>query len=414
MDGKDGPLFPRFAVAAIKESLEDTPVVMVIGPRQSGKTTLVRNLALGRQRYITLDDETQLRAAMTDPVGYVRELDRAVIDEVQHVPELLRAIKKTVDEDRRPGRFLLTGSADVLTLPKVSESLAGRMSIVRLLPLSQAEINRAARPRFLDLAFQGEPPREGVPLVGSELVDAVLAGGYPEMVNRGSHRRRAAWARDYVEAIIQRDVRTIADVERSDRMPVLLRALAAHSAQLTNLNAMAGAASVDHKTAAKYVGILEQLYLVHRLPAWSNNRLKRLVKAPKVHFLDSGLLAMQLGITPESIASDRTRLGPLLETFIFGEVLKQVHWEGQDISLHHYRDKDHCEVDIVAENAAGELLGIEVKAAASVKGADFKGLRRLAEATKHRFRLGVVLYDGDAVVPFGDKLFAVPASYLWT
>lgn len=413
MDDQKPRLFPRYAAELVRESLEDTPVVMVVGPRQCGKTTLVRNMVGGDYRYITLDDDTQLRAVTADPVGYVRDLDRAVIDEVQHVPDLLRAIKKSVDDDRRPGRFLLTGSANILTLPKVSESLAGRMSIVRLLPLSQAEIHRSDQPHLIGRAFRGEPPVEGAPLIGADLIDAVLTGGYPEMLQRASPRRRQAWARDYIEAIIQRDVRTIAEVERIDRMPALLRALAVHSAQLSNLNSIASAAAIDHKTAAKYLGVFEQLYLLHRLPAWTSNRLKRLVKSPKVHFLDSGLLAVMTAVTHETITEDRAKLGPLLETFVFGEVLKQVGWGEQGISLYHYRDKDKYEVDIVAENAGGQVVGIEIKAAATVKSSDFNGLRRLSEATGKSFKLGMVLYDGDAVVPFGRGLVAAPISSLW-
>lgn len=407
-------LLPRHAAELIKESLDDTPAVMVIGPRQCGKTTLVRDILGDDRRYITLDDETQLRAVSADPVGYIRDIDRAAIDEVQHVPSLLRAIKKAIDDDRRPGRFLLTGSANVLTLPKVSESLAGRMSIVHLLPLAQSEIRRTGRPEFLDRIFAGRRPRPDSSLFGHDLVHAVLTGGYPEMLKRTGARRRSSWARDYLEAIIQRDVKTIADIERIDKMPALLRTLAAHAAQLANLNVIAAATSIDHKTASKYLGIFEQLFLLRRLPAWSNNRLKRLVKAPKIHFLDPGLLATLTETTEEKIARDRTLFGPVLECFVFGEILKQVAWSERLVSLGHYRDKDQYEVDIVVESSSGDIVGLEVKAAASVRGGDFNGLRRLAAATGDRFKLGLVLYDGNEVVPFGKDLFAAPVSSLWT
>jgi len=386
---------------------------MVIGPRQCGKTTLVRALVGGDCRYFTLDDEGQLQAAVEDPVGFVRELDRAVIDEVHLAPALLRAIKRSVDDDRRPGRFLLTGSANVLTLPKVSESLAGRMSIIRLLPLSQSEIRGIGRPGFLERAFSGERPKADEPLIGPQLLRAVLAGGYPEMLSRSSEDRRMIWARDYVDAVVQRDVREVFDVDRLDRMPPLLQAIAVHFAQLANMSALGAAVGVDHKTAGKYVGLCEQMFLTHRVPAWSSNRLKRLVKAPKLHFLDSGLLAMMLDATEESIAANRARFGPLLKSFVFSEILKQVSWGRRRVSISHYRDKDQYEVDFVLENTVGDIVGVEVKAAATVRSSDFNGLRRLAEAAGKTFRAGILLYDGEHVLSFGGGLYAAPVSALW-
>lgn len=405
-------LFQRFAADRVIAALHDTPVVMVIGPRQCGKTTLVRHLMAGERAYLTLDDDTVLQGAREDPAGFVRNLDQVTVDEVQRAPDLLRAIKQSVDRDRRSGRFLLTGSANVLTLPTVSESLAGRLEVVTLLPLSRAEM-RGRRPAFLRKAFAGAlvKPFEG--LIDQELVQAVLTGGYPEMLRREAPGRRRAWARDYVQAIVQRDVRDIADVERLDHMSRLLRVLAHHAGQLTNFTQIGGQNNLDDKTTKKYVAILEQLFLVRRVEPWFRNCLTRLVKTPRLHFLDSGLLAAVLGITGERIARDRTLFGPLLETFVFAEVLKQSAWLDEPCSLSHYRDKDQDEVDIVIENETAELVGIEVKAAASVNASDFKGLRKLAEATGNALRLGVVLYDGEQTVPFGDRMFAAPVSCVW-
>jgi predicted AAA+ superfamily ATPase len=405
-------LFQRFAVERVRTALKDTPVVMVVGPRQCGKTTLVRDLVTGDRPYVTLDDDTVLEGARRDPSGFVRGLDRATIDEIQRAPDLLRAIKRSVDRDRRPGRFLLTGSANVLTLPTVSESLAGRMEVISLLPLSRPEI-RGKRPQFLRRAFAGalvKPPDE---VIGDALVDMVLAGGYPEMLRRAAPGRRQTWARNYVHAIMQRDVQDIAEIERLDKMSRLLRVLAHHAGQLTNFTQIGGQHGLDDKTTKKYVAVLEQLFLVRRLEPWFRNRLKRLVKTPRLHFLDSGLLAAILGITAQRIASDRTLLGPLLETWVFAETLKQSEWMEEPCALWHYRDKDQAEVDIVIENDAAELVGIEVKAAATVHGSDFNGLRRLAGVTGKALQLGVVLYDGDQTVPFGDRLFAAPVSCLW-
>jgi predicted AAA+ superfamily ATPase len=412
MDVPPRQLFPRFSADRVTAALRDTPVVMVNGPRQCGKTTLVRDFVSGERTYVTLDDDTVLEGVRADPVGFIRGLDVSTIDEVQRAPDLLRAIKRSVDQDRRSGRFLLTGSANVLTLPTVSESLAGRIEVVTLLPLARAEI-RGKKPGFLRKAFASALVRPPEEMIGHALAEAVLSGGYPEMLQRREPGRRRAWARDYVKAIVQRDVRDIADVERFDQMSRLLQVLAHHSGQLTNFTQIGGQLGLDDKTTKKYVAIFEQLFLVRRLEPWFRNRLKRLVKTPKLHFLDSGLLAAILGITAERIDRDRTLLGPLLEAFVFSEVLKQNTWLDETCTVFHYRDKDQDEVDIVIENEAAGLVGIEVKAAATVTAGDFKGLRKLADAARDNLKLGIVLYDGDSTVPFGDRMFAAPVSCLW-
>ncbi len=383
---------------------------MVTGPRQCGKTTLVRGFT--SHRYITLDDDTVLEAARGDPSGFVRELDQAIVDEVQRAPDLLRAIKKTIDVDRRPGRFLLTGSANVLTLPQVSDSLAGRMQVVNLLPLSRAEIGEK-KPTFLQKAMAGRVAKTSEYLIGDDLVDAVFTGGYPEMIQRRDRQRRRAWARGYVNAIVQRDVRDIAELEKMDQMPRLLKVLAHHSGQLTNFTQIGGQIGLDDKTTRKYIAVLEQLFLVRRLEPWFRNRLKRLVKTPKLHFLDSGLLAAIVGTTEERIGKDRSVFGPLLETFAFAEVMKQMDWLVETCRLYHYRDKDQDEVDIIVEGEGGDVVGIEVKATATVTAGDFKGLRKLSAASGKDFKLGVVLYDAEQTVPFGERMFAVPISCLW-
>ena len=412
MDDADHVLFPRFAAELVTTALKDTPVVMVTGPRQCGKTTLVRDLVASNREFITLDDDTVLAAARSDPTGLVRGLNQTTIDEVQRVPDLLRAIKRSVDDDRRAGRFLLTGSANILTLPQVSESLAGRMEIVNLLPLSRAEI-RGGKSTFLKSAFEGRLSKAAEMMIGEDLVETVLIGGYPEMLRRRDPKRRQAWARDYVKAIVQRDVREVAEVEKLEHMPRLLQVLAHHSGRLTNFTEMGGQIGFDDKTTRRYVSILEQLFLVRRVEPWFRNQLKRLVKTPKLHFLDSGLLATLLGATTERVARDRSIFGTMLETFVFSEVLKQASWLGETCAVYHYRDKDQDEVDLVIEAGDGALIGIEVKASATVNAGDFKGLRKLADACGRDFRLGLVLYDGAKAVPFGDRLIAAPIPCLW-
>ncbi len=405
-------LLPRFAARRIQAAMADTPAVLVNGPRQCGKTTLVQSLAGPSRPYFTLDDATTLAAATSDPVAFLRGLDGAVIDEVQRAPALLRTLKLLIDQDRRPGRFVLTGSADLLALPTVAESLAGRMEVVTLLPMSWPERLRAASV-FLARAFDGELAAHAQPLGGSDLVDRVLEGGYPEMIQRSDPQRRRAWARAYVNGIVQRDVRDLGEVSRLDAMPRLLRVLAAHAAQLTNFSSLGAPIALDDKTTRRYTGFLEQCFLVRRLEPWFRNDLKRLVKTPKTHFLDAGLLAALRGVGASAIARDRTAFGPLLETWVFAELLKLVHEADDDLRLAFHRTRDGEEVDFVIEHPNGGLIAIEVKAAASASTADFKGLRHLQQACGDALRLGVLMYDGDTAVPFGPRLWAAPFGHLF-
>jgi predicted AAA+ superfamily ATPase len=406
-------MYPRFATAKVELALADTRVVLLAGPRQAGKTTLAQSLAGGAHAYQTLDNATTLAAAQADPTGFVRHLDRAVIDEIQRAPGLLLAIKESVDVDPRPGRFLLTGSANLMTLPRVADSLAGRMETVRLLPLAQSEIAGGAPPAFLESVFRGEPPKAGPMLIGPALVEAVIAGGYPEALARTSWGRRQDWCLDYADAIVRRDVRDIANVDQLDRMPRLLRVLAEHSGQLINHTGVGAAIGLNHVTTQRYAALFEQLFLTRTLPPWHSNALKRLTKTPKLHFLDSGLLSALRGVTPDRIARDRGAFGPILESFVFSELLKLAGWNAERLTFSHYRDKDQCEVDVVMEDQAGRIVGVEVKAGATVTSSDFRGLRRLADAAGDQFALGLVLYDHDRAVPFGERLWAAPLSGLW-
>ena len=406
-------MHPRFVERRVREALTDTRVVLLCGPRQSGKTTLVRRIAGDATPFHTLDDATTLDAASADPIGFVRGLDRAVIDEIQRAPGLVLAIKTTVDADPRPGRFLLTGSADLMTLPRVADSLAGRMGIIRLLPLAQAELHNSTT-SFLDRAFAGKSPASRAPVVGDDLVETVLAGGYPEALTRSGWRRRQDWHLDYIEAIVQRDVRDVARIEQLDAIPRLLRVLAEHSGQLVNYSGIGGPLGMNHVTTRRYMGILENVFLVHTLPPWYTNALKRVTKSPKLHFLDAGLLAALRGLTPQRLRRDRTRFGAVLETFVLGELLKLAGWAEDRYAFSHFRDKERNEADIVIEDGMGRIVGIEVKASATVTGKDFSGLRRLAAATGERFVLGLVLYDHEQTVPFGSRMAAVPVSALWS
>lgn len=404
-------IYPRLVEQRVADAMLDTRVVMIVGPRQSGKTTLAKKMAKAEMDYYTLDNATTLDAARQDPVGFVRRMDRAIIDEVQRAPELLLAIKESVDTDQRPGRFLLTGSANLMTLPRVADSLAGRMEVVRLLPLAQSEIRTSGSSFLLD-AFRNEA-RAGGSIVGDDLMAAVLAGGYPEALGRKTWARKQDWYVDYVQAIVQRDVRDVAQIEQIAQMPRLLRILAEHSGQLVNYSGIGAAIGMNHITTQKYVGIFESLFLARTLQPWFSNKLKRLTKTPKIHFLDSGLLAALRDLSLDRLRDERGQFGPLLETFVFGEILKLASGGETRFEFSHFRDKQQNEVDIVIEDRRGRIVGIEIKAAASVSNSDFSGLRILADACGERFVSGIVLYDHQKVIPFGERLSAVPISALW-
>ncbi|MFC4351825.1 ATP-binding protein [Fodinicurvata halophila] len=405
-------MYERFLKSRLRTALSDTPVVLVEGPRRAGKTTLVRSLEDRTRSYVTLDDQTALAAARDDPVGFVRGLDHVVIDEVQRVPEVLLAIKKSIDEDYRPGRFLLTGSANILTLPRVADSLAGRMETLRLLPLAQAELH-GQQGSFLTALYEGRFSAPDTRVLGDDLIRLVLAGSFAEALQRSSERRRQDWMRAYLNSVLNRDLRDIAEIEKLTELPRFVRVLARQSAQLVNFSQLGNSIGINYKTAQRYLGLLEQLFLVSTQAPWYRNRLKRVIKTPKLHVMDSGLLGMLCGLTLERLRRERNLLGPLLESFVFAEITKLATWAEEVFELHHFRDHVGHEVDLVLERGDGRITGLEVKASATVTPADFAGLRQLSELTGEAFTFGAVLYDGDTVVSFGDRLAAVPLSCLW-
>lgn len=408
------PLYARQAESILTEALTDSPVVLVHGPRQCGKTTLARMLGEKRDyAYVSFDDEVARAAAEADPIGFVDGLSRQVIlDEIQRVPGLFTSLKAAVDRNRQPGRFLLTGSTNVLLVPKLADSLAGRMAIQPLHPLAQCEL--AGTPSaFLDRLFAADFPTRRLARLKDELPVRIAAGGYPAALARPEGRRRANWYRDYIETLIQRDVRDLARINALDALPRLLRMAASHTAQLFNLSDLAAPFQLSRPTIGDYVTLLERIFLLQRLPPWHSNRASRLVKTPKLHMGDTGLACGLLGLDAATLTADRTQLGFLLETFVFQEIRRQASWHAQDHDFFHFRDRDMAEVDIVIERGTHRLAGVEVKAAATVTAADFRGLRKLREKAGQRFAAGVVLYDGDTCAPFGDSQYAVPLRLLW-
>jgi len=346
-------------------------------------------------------------------VGYVADLpDRVILDEVQRVPELFTSLKAAVDARREPGRFILTGSTHVLLVPRLSDSLAGRMEILRLHPLAQAELAGGSA-GFLPSLLGGEF-KAGLAgrRLGQSLAERVSAGGYPAALRRATGRRRAAWYKDYADTLVQRDVRELARISMLDALPRLLTLAAGQTARLLNVSDLAAPFQVSRPTIREYITLLSRIFLLEELPPWHSNRLRRLIKTPKLHLGDTGLVCALLGLNASTLWDDRPLFGQVLETFVYQELRRQAGWQEEAVVFSHFRDKDKVEVDMVLESG-GKLAGVEVKAASTVTSDDFRGLRKLMVATGQRFAAGVVLYDGGAVVPFGKDLYAVPVSSLW-
>ena len=406
--------FPRFAESRLKEALADTPVVLIHGPRQCGKTTLARHLgAKAGYAYKSFDDEVTLGAARSDPIGFVADLSaKCILDEVQRAPGIFSSLKMAVDANRTPGRFLLTGSANVLLVPALSDSLAGRLGIQRLYPLAQSEL-AGHRPHFLDMLFGGRFPARKRPRLGRELAARIAAGGYPAALARSSARRQAGWYRNYVETMVQRDVRDLARIASLDTLPRLLKLAAGQTARLINISDLGAPLQLSRPTIRDYVTLLEGVFLLEELPPWHSNRLSRLIKTPKLHVGDTGIACALLNRDGAALWEDRALLGQMVETFVYQELRRQASWQEEEIRFHHFRDRDGFEVDLVLERPGGDLAGVEVKAGATVTAADFRGLHKFRDGAGKHFSAGVVLYDGEVAASFGERMYAVPLSELW-
>jgi predicted AAA+ superfamily ATPase len=399
----------------LQAALADTPVVCLLGPRQCGKTTLAQTLAPDRA-YFTFDDADALSLARSDPNGFLSALPgRVTLDEIQRVPELLRAIKHSVDRDRRPGRFLLTGSANLLLLPKLGDSLAGRMAVVELHPLTAAEQARSPGNFLADwLAGKLRPSLASAqPLPDPrELAAKVVGGGFPEPSARPPVRARS-WHRDYLRALLERDVQDVARVREPRDLARLLGLLAFRNGELLNISALGNELDLRRETVENYLAACERLYLVRRLQAWHRNAAKRLVKTPKIHFVDSGLAATLAHLTSDDWFEQRDRFGHLLESFVLQQLIAQAGWTNPELSFWHYRDKDQVEVDIVITHGR-RTWAVEVKATATPTLADISGLRRLAAQCGNDFAGGILFHSGVHQVPLDDPRFlAVPLSRLW-
>jgi predicted AAA+ superfamily ATPase len=392
-----------------------SPILLLTGARQTGKTTIVRHIAEENGfKYITFDDLNNLAAARNDPIGFLEKLPRPlIIDEVQRVPEIALPIKYDVDKSNLLGQFVLTGSANPLVVPKLNDSLAGRMIILNLWPLSRGEL-LGRRETFLDTIFRSDwkLPNSFEKWSHDEMLNALVIGGYPR-VQKMDTLMRQEWCNSHLTTILERDVLDIANISRVKELPLLMQLLSYRSSNLLNVADVSAAARIPYATLTSYLAILEALFLIVRQPAWYANRSKRLTKTPKIYMTDTGILSYLLGATQETLLQNTTLLGQILENFIVQEIRKQSTWSTTRIKLYHFRTNQGVEVDLILEDMAGNVVGIEIKNSSTVRSHDFKGLGALAEEAGDAFVRGIVLYSGESAVAFSDKMIALPMSALW-
>jgi predicted AAA+ superfamily ATPase len=410
-------MIQRLITNKLLQALSDTPVVLLTGARQSGKSTLVRLMAENDHpaRYLTLDDAAILGAATTNPQGFIDGLEGPVVlDEIQRAPGLFLAIKAAVDRKRTAGRFLMTGSANVLVLPRIADSLAGRIEVLPLWPFSQSEIE-GTTDSVIDMFFAVKfQPQTNVKDKRETLLMRVLAGGYPEAYQRTDPERRSAWFGSYITTILQRDIRELANIDGLTALPKLLSLLAARSGSLLNFAELSNSSAIPQTTLKRYMSLFETTYLLHLLPAWSTNLGKRVIKTPKVYLTDSGLTTHLLGMNMKQLESNTAMFGHLFEGFVLMELMKQSGWSKTKPGLYHFRTHAAQEVDFVLEAPDGSIIGIEVKTSAAIDADTFSGLRTLAEHAGKKFMRGIVLYSGREVVSFGKNMIAAPIEVLWS
>lgn len=409
----------RHLADPLRDALADTPALLVNGARQTGKSTLVQSTDLASQnrQYLTFDDPGIFAAARRDPNGFIAGLDLPVtLDEIQHVPELFPVIKAAIDRNRQPGQFLLTGSANIMLLPKLSDSLAGRMEVLTLWPFSQGEL-RGVRENFVEHLFStGHATRadKSSSVTWEELLEMVVAGGYPPAVARHNPARRDAWFQSYVLTMLQRDIRDLASIADFTAIPRLLSVVAARAGSLLNFADLSRTMALPQTTLKRYFALLENTFLVQLLRPWARNLGKRVIQTPKVYLSDSGLLAYMLGASAGRLKAEGNLAGPVLENFVLMELRKQCSWSAIRPELFYWRTASGQEVDFVLEDRSGKVVGIEVKAAATLGSNDVRGLKALADAVGKSWIRGVVIYSGTEVIPFARNLHGMPLNSLWS
>jgi uncharacterized protein len=407
-------MFRRSITAKLEKSLTRSPIVLLTGARQTGKTTLVKEI--GQKKgyyYVTFDDLRFLSLAQSDPIGFITSLPKPVIlDVVQRAPDIFLTIKKDIDENRIPGRYLLTGSANPLMIPRLSDAFVGRMEVLTLYPFSQGELHNHTD-QFIDAAFSKEKPAMRFEMITKkELLHRIIIGGYPLVQNVDSATREA-WINSYITTILERDMKDLAQISGLAEFPNLLRLLAVRAGNLLNTAELSRFSGISATTLSRYLALLQALFIVHFQQPWYANLSKRLVRAPKTYFVDSGILFFLLGINIDRFSFDPQLMGGILENFVLEELRKQATWCNTRVQLYHFRSVDGIEVDILMEDAAGNIVGIEIKSSETVMPDDFKGLRYLQEQLGKKFVRGYVFYTGNEHIPFSPHLYALPISALW-
>jgi predicted AAA+ superfamily ATPase len=409
-------LVARHAQDAVEAALADTRVVVLLGARQVGKSTLLEQVATAEgagRDVLTLDDQAVRAAATADPAGFIATLDTPVaIDEIQRVPELMTEIKLRVDRDQAPGQFVITGSANLLEMRQVKDSLAGRAEYLRLHPFSQGELLGHRESFVPNLADGGFPSVTNAAVGRRAYADILAKGGYPEVQGRAP-TRRPRFFESYVEGILERDLASLGDVADRAVVARLLQAIGATSAAELNIERLSNSLGTPATTIRRHIELLEMLFLIRRLPAWSNNLLARSIKRPKIHVADTGLLSYLVGADERRIATDLDLGGMIIETFVAMELHRQISWLDDRPQLFHFRDRDQREVDIVIEHRDGSVSAVEVKSAATIHERDFRGLTHLRDKLGASFKAGALLYTGASTVSFGDRIAGIPLSGLW-
>lgn len=397
------------------DAVKDTPVVFLAGSRQTGKSTLIQFLAEKEfnSQYITFDNYTALSAAKNNPKGFIEGLpERIVIDEIQRVPELFLAIKESVDKKRQSGKFILTGSANVLLLPKLSETLTGRMDIQTLWPFSIDELH-ACKSRFIDILFnENIQDITHSPKIVPDILNHIIQGGYPEVLERKNINRKNAWYKNYITTILQRDIKELSNIDGLIQLPNILQIFAARSACLLNFADISRSLQIPQTSLKRYVSLLESIFIIHRLIPWFKNINLRITKAPKIYVNDTGLLCHLLGVDFQHLKNNRILAGQIFENFVVNELKKQITWSTMKPDIFHFRTSSGREVDIILENNQGLCVGIEVKLSSSVSEKNIAGLKFLKETLKTNFIKGIVIYTGQEIIPFDKDIFAVPVSAL--
>ncbi|MFI3242471.1 MAG: ATP-binding protein [Alphaproteobacteria bacterium] len=405
--------YARWATPVVQRALKNRRVLIISGARQVGKSTLTKQAIIEDATFRTLDSTKLLNVAFDDPTGFLTHNEKTlVIDEIQKAPHLLPEIKIVVDNNNSPGQFVLTGSADVMALPEVKESLAGRVKNLKLRGLTQGEIE-AKQPNFVEKVLKKDLSSQIRGFSKKDVLQRALRGGYPEAIIK-SEKERREWYKDYVISLLTHDLKDISNIKRHDELKKVLYTLSAWSSKYMDISGICSKCGLSKPTLNEYMGLIEKLYLCERVYPWTKSDYDRVGRTEKIFITDTGLMSSVLDWNYESTNLDADRYGKLIETFVFNELSAQVDLD-IDLSLNHYRDREGREIDFIIENNQGDIIGVEVKGGSNINKDDFKHLKWFKEnlAKDKRF-IGIVLYSSEDTLPFGEDMLAVPTAALWS